>query len=455
MREAENGRLDFLCHPRRPATPRHLSLRTAIAWSYGLLTPELASLWSRLAVFRGSFTAEAAQTVCDQPGALHLLGQLRACSLLSVEERDAEMRFRWSALLHEFARDQLEARPDKNAVHRRHAEYLCDLLADVLLRLRTSDEVRALAQAAGEADNARAALEWTQNHNEHSLTSTLCLVLGTTLQRLGLHREALERFNSGLNSVAQLPESYDALHIELLRESAGVHLDLMEWDEARQNADLLHKLSKRTHNRKGLAEAANLRGLAAKSARKWERARKYFAQALKAFEELEDAAGRANVHNNLGLIEYLDSKGDKVLSKTHLHQALSLRWELNDVRGVAEAFINLGALAQQRQDLDEAGRYYLEALGMEARLNHAFGVGRALCNLGEVVEERGETERAFRLYVAAHSLFEISGAAYCQYTATRSGNLGAKIAEAAALRSAATEMAQRNEIEALITWSNS
>jgi predicted ATPase len=454
MREAESGRLDFLRHPRRPATPRHLSLRTAINWSYGLLTPELAGFWSRLAVFRGSFTPEAAQAVCEQSGALHLLGQLRACSLLAVEERDAQIRFRWSALLHEFARDQLEALPDKHEVHRRHAEHLCDLLADVLLRLRTPDEVRALAQAAAEADNARAALEWTQNHNEYSLTSTLSLVLGTTLQRLGLHREALDRFKSGLQAIAQLPETYDALRMELLRETAGVHLDLMEWGESRQSADLLHELSRRMGDRKGLAEAANLRGLAAKSARKWQSARKYFAQALKAFEELEDTAGRANVHNNLGLIEYLDGKGDKGVSKSHLHQALSLRWELNDVRGVAEAFVNLGALAQQHQDLDEAGRYYLEALGMEARLNHAFGVGRALCNLGEVVEESGDIERAFRLYVAAQSLFEISGAAYCEYTATRSENLAAQVNGAAALRQAAAEMARHNEIEALIAWSS-
>jgi predicted ATPase/Tfp pilus assembly protein PilF len=452
MRESEHGRLDFLHQPRRAATPRHQSLRTAIAWSYNLLPPDLARFWTRLAVFRGGFTPEAAGFVADQPGALHLLGQLRTYSLLATEERDGAMRFRWSGMLREFACEQLDQRPDAHDTRRRHAEYFCDLFADAVLRLRTPDESHALRLATTEADNARAALEWAEREQEYSLSSALALSLGTTLQRRGLHREARERFAAGLAATEHLSEEYDARRVDLLREAAGVSLDLMHWDDARENADALHHLCRRLGDERGLAAAVNLLGLAAKSARQWKRAREYFARALTAFERQGDIVGAANVCNNLGLIEYLDARGDKAAAQVHLHEALRLRRELDDARGVAEACINLGALAQQRNDLDEAEHYYREALGIELHLYHLFGVGRALCNLGEIAEERDAFDSAFRLYVAAQSLFEVSGVAYRNYSAECAARLEAYIPAPQELRKAADHLVQRGEIAQLVEW---
>jgi predicted ATPase/Tfp pilus assembly protein PilF len=452
MQQSESGRLDFLRQPRRAATPRHQSLRTAIAWSYSLLPPEIARFWRRLSVFRGGFTPEAAVFVADQPGALHLLGQLRSYSLLATEERDGAMRFRWSGMLREFACEQLEQEHEVTETRLRHAEYFCDLFADAVLRLRTSDESEALAQAMTEADNARAALEWAQQQDEYSLDSALALSLGITLQRRGLHREALERFEAGLAATEHLPSDYDARRIDLLRESAGVSLDLMQWEHARKNADELYRHCRHQNDEKGLAAAANLLGLAAKSARQWKRAREYFARALEAFEQQGDTIGAANARNNLGLIEYLDARGDKAAARVHLHETLRLRWELGDARGVAEAFVNLGALSQQRNDLDEAERYYREALGIELRLNHLFGVGRALCNLGEIAESHDAFGSAYRLYVAAQSLFEASGVAYRSYSAECVARLTAHVQSPQELRKTADHLVQHGEIVQLVSW---
>jgi tetratricopeptide (TPR) repeat protein len=249
-----------------------------------------------------------------------------------------------------------------------------------------------------------------------------------------------------------LSPEYAALQASLLRECAGVHLDLMQWSQARRDAAALRDLCRRLGDEKGVTDAINLLGLAAKSSNQWKRARAYFDEAMQNFEQLHDTVGIANAHNNLGLIEYLDHRGDKGAAAVHMRETLRLRRTLGDARGVAEAFINLGALAQARGDLDEAHHYYAEALDTETSLNHIFGIGRALCNIGEVAEARAELTRAFRCYVAAQSLFEIAGVAYQQYSSERAAPLDATVKNAPALRQAARRLAERGDIKALITW---
>lgn len=363
------------------------------------------------------------------------------------------MRFGWSELLREFACEQLESQGEmEEAARRAHAEYFCDLLADGVLRLRTPDEPLALREAARETENARAALDWAQRGEHYWLAAGLALSLGTTLQRRGLHREALERTEAGLLFCEYLPPDFDALRTSLLRECAGLHLDLLQWSRAQQSADAMHALCASQNDEKGLAEATNLIGLAAKGQQKWAHARRAFQTAREKFEAIGDVPGLANANNNLGLIEYLNARGNKIKAAEHLREALRLRWESSDVRGVAEVFINLGALAQQRGDHDEAARYYSEALGMETRLRHIFGVGRALCNLGEIAEERGDDARAFRLYVAAQSLFEIAGVAYQKYSAERACHLENNPALTLSQRVQARRLAQNGALDELVEW---
>src|SRR5690606_12995400 len=113
---------------------------------------------------------------------------------------------------------------------------------------------------------------------------------------------------------------------------------------------------------KGVAEATNLRGLAAKSMEQWDQARKMFSEAAKMFEQIGDGFGVANCHNNMGLVEYLNEEGDADAAGKHFQAALSIRGQLGDARGVAEACVNLGALAQKRKELDTAEEFYGKAL---------------------------------------------------------------------------------------------
>src|SRR5262249_15124560 len=96
-----SDRVSFLTSRRRDLAERHRRLEGAIEWSYRLLVPELQRFFGRLSVFRGGWTVEAAEAICEEPLALDYLEQLRECSLVLSGETDLNMRFRMLETLRE------------------------------------------------------------------------------------------------------------------------------------------------------------------------------------------------------------------------------------------------------------------------------------------------------------------------------------------------------------------
>jgi predicted ATPase/DNA-binding SARP family transcriptional activator len=443
---------------KRPATMRHSSLYTAITWSYELLPDSLAKLWASLSIFRGGFTLEAVQAICDDESAPHRLGQLRASSLLNVAEARGALRFRLPELLREYAaekqRETSAAMP--GVLPARHARYYEAQFAEYAQTLRTGGEAKALALAISETENARAALEWAaaQPAEEHIvLAASLALSLGICLQRYGLHREAQLLVEKGLEIVARSGKAQKKFQSDLLREHAGLSLDLLEWNKSRTSTQLFLAHCRKRRHKPDIAAAANLLGLAAKGEGDWPQARAQFAMARELFADEGDVVGLANVLNNLGLIEYLDEAGDKTAAADHLQKALRLRRKANDRRAVAESHVNLGALAQQSGQWQKARRHYLIALKIEVHLEHLFGVGRALCNLGEVAEEQAEVLRALHLYAAARALFEEIGVAYQNYTLQRLAALSGEMeADSEPLRNCARDLVRARALGELARW---
>jgi tetratricopeptide (TPR) repeat protein len=84
-----------------------------------------------------------------------------------------------------------------------------------------------------------------------------------------------------------------------------------------------------------------------------------------------------------------------------LHEALKLRRELDDRRGLAETLNNLGVLFFEMEDLGGAWRWYREALEYERQLDHLHGIGVALANLGEAAGDLGAAELGASLLAAS------------------------------------------------------
>jgi predicted ATPase len=153
--ERLSARLDLL-RGGRVSDPRQQTLRATIEWSYDLLAPEEQDLFSRLAVFVGGCTLEAAEDVCGAD--LDVLQALVEKSLL----RFSNTRYWMLETIRELAEEKLEGSDEHEKLRRRHAEYFLELAQSLGLTMESLERARVQRYdvAIAEQDNFRAAVDW-------------------------------------------------------------------------------------------------------------------------------------------------------------------------------------------------------------------------------------------------------------------------------------------------------
>jgi predicted ATPase len=149
---------------RRGALPHHQTLRATIDWSFQLLTEPEQQLLSRLAVFAGGCTLDAAETVCGGKGIdpdtiFDLLANLVVRSLVVAEEHGLQTRYRLLDTIRQYGDERLTRTRVTDWWQARHADYYADLLQQIRHYDRR-DEVFWAVRLSAEQDNLLAAWSW-------------------------------------------------------------------------------------------------------------------------------------------------------------------------------------------------------------------------------------------------------------------------------------------------------
>jgi DNA-binding CsgD family transcriptional regulator/predicted negative regulator of RcsB-dependent stress response len=108
-----SSHLNLLADQGRASDERHRTIEATIAWSYDLCSAPERALWSRAAVFVGSFDLDAVIAVCADPDlrAVTVLDHVAALvdkSILLREETEGHVRFRILETVRQFGLAQLE-----------------------------------------------------------------------------------------------------------------------------------------------------------------------------------------------------------------------------------------------------------------------------------------------------------------------------------------------------------
>ena len=183
---------------------RSQTLRSALEWSYSLLTASEQVLFRRLAVFVGGFTLPLAQAVVtggpdpdslDEWTVIDALGALVDKSLVVAEGQD-EPRYRLLESARAYALERLMEAGEGDALKRRHAEAMAKLIAGSFETLWNLSEAQWLARFAPEIDNLRAAYDFAMAAGLIEPATTLA-VDGVVLCRdLHQYLEASQRLES-------------------------------------------------------------------------------------------------------------------------------------------------------------------------------------------------------------------------------------------------------------------
>jgi predicted ATPase/DNA-binding CsgD family transcriptional regulator/class 3 adenylate cyclase len=159
-----DDRFALLVRSPRGAVPRQQTLAASIEWSHAMLEAPDRAVFRRLATFAGGFGLEAARSVVAagsvaRDDVLDAIGRLVDKSLVVVEERGGEARYRLLETIRQFAAARLEEAGEVTATRGRHLDrYLAFAEGIEPERRRDLDAWRARVEL--EYPDLRAALDW-------------------------------------------------------------------------------------------------------------------------------------------------------------------------------------------------------------------------------------------------------------------------------------------------------
>lgn len=426
-------RFAFLSTRRQDKSARQRSLWTTIDWSYRLLTPEQQRLFSRLSVFRGGWTTEAAAEVCQEPFALEYLAQLRERSLIEGEERDDTIRWRMLETLREFATEQLT--PDaREELTQRHVSCFLALTETAYPHLQNRD-ASWLRRIDGDNDNIRAALPmadpatrlylcanyWRYWENRSyfeegriQLRTSLSAAppeaspliqarawtgLGVLAYHQGDHAEAENALTAGITVARngareQLGSLLNNLGLLRIRQN--------NLEEARLCLTEAVEILTAQGNGRGISSARMNLGIIAFRSGKLDDARGHYEAVLASDRAGGNLSDIAYTLNNLGNLHNVREDWD--VARACHEESLSLKRTLGDRSGEASSLNNLGVVALQQRRLNEAEVLNKEALRLRQELGLQAGIYESFVNLGEIALMTGTAERATILWGAADAL---------------------------------------------------
>lgn len=409
-----SSRLALLETSTRDGPARHQTLRAAIDWSYTLLDEEECRIFTRLAVFEGGCTVEAAQRVCGTPkdpviDVLPHIASLVDKSLLYAREgSDGDSRFTMLDTIREYALACLEGSGEAAAVRRAHADSVLVLVGEAVPGLSGPRQAFWLAHLEAEHDNIRAALRWTLETGETDAGLRLAGALWSfwwMRGHVGEGRAWLERLlpvSSGTNVEPPTVTRARALN------AAGI---LAHAQDDHASAEALYRRSltiwRAIGDNRGTAAALNNLALIASDRGDYIQAVSFNEESLALRRALGDAGEIATSLCNLGIVR--QHLGETELACRLHDESLALWQGLDDVAGIATGLRNLGTVALQCRELTQAAALLQESLGLCDSLNDARGSGLALYRLGMVAHAEGDIERAAIWYTQSLAIHWRSG----------------------------------------------
>ncbi len=176
-----DDRFRLLTSGRRTALPRQQTLRAVVDWSWDLLDEPERAVLRRLSVCAGGCTLAAAEAVCDD-GADDVLGRLGALvdkSLLVVDHRGTEPRYRMLETIHAYARERAAARlAERDGARARHTAHFARFVRDAEPRIRSAGQLPWLAHVEAELDNVRAVLHRAVTDGDEGTARRVVLAMG-------------------------------------------------------------------------------------------------------------------------------------------------------------------------------------------------------------------------------------------------------------------------------------
>lgn len=397
-----DDRFRLLTGGSRTALPRHQTLQALIDWSYELLPEAERMLLRRLSVFAGGWTLEAAETICAGEGiqaseVLDLLTHLVDKSLVLVEERHKEARYRMLDTIQQYARQKALESGDAARVRARHLDFFVRLAEDAGSQLRSAEQLTWLNRLETEHDNLRTAGGWMQGSGE----TELGLRLAGALFWFWLLRGHANEGRRWLEQVLSLAgdSGRNRAHARALWAAGFLAIGQGDLAAGRSRLDESLALFAELGDQEGIANSLLGLGRAAYFQGDYAVARSLFEESLSLSRAAEYPWGSAQALYRLGMVNLI--QGDYIQARPHFEESVRKFRDLGDRWGLSYSLSALGEEALRRGDYAIAHSVLEESLRIFQELGSKSGIAMSLSELGWLALSQGD-------YLAARSRLEES-----------------------------------------------
>ncbi|MDL1943438.1 tetratricopeptide repeat protein [Chloroflexi bacterium CFX2] len=382
-REIEKS-FDFLKTSQRDMPERHKSLRAVFDHSWQLLTDEERLALSRLSIFQGGFSREAAEAVAG--ASLDTLSSLLAKSLI---RRAEDGRFDLHEAVRQYAATHLK---DERALQEAHARYYISLLGGLESALQGADLNRAVQTLTHDFSNIHVAWLWGAQNKLYPLLNEVLLAAWAGYDVRGRTREGYLATDVLIEALRREPVTTDtqiwlgralAYHTMFCYRSGDYPRGKVSIDES---LTLLRSVNMPQLMIEPLLYSAVIYGLTGNAAVAQANVDEGVALARQYNQRWFIAAGTFNQGANSKL------RGDLPRANQLLKEALTILREMgNPARMMGLALNYLSAIAIELDWREEARNYLNESLKLSSATTDRWGLGAAWRGLGALALREGDT----------------------------------------------------------------
>ncbi|MCB0209080.1 MAG: tetratricopeptide repeat protein, partial [Anaerolineae bacterium] len=409
--------LTFLQSPTHTVTHRHHSIEAVFDHSWQRLTNDEQQVLSRLSVFQGGFTIDAAQQVTDTT--VLLLAGLVDKSWLTL---NPEGRYDAHELLRRYAAlklgitdagslDKANMTEAEIDIRTRHAAYYAAFLSSRQTRIINENQFEAMAEIEVEFDNVRAAWQWMLTHGLVTLVDQCMECLWHFLELKNQFNEADEMYGQAIEAFARYSEAgkmentplldldaqYDRVYGRILIRQGWFHMRLSRFDSAEallyQGLERVRRTGDRVETGRGMQHL----GLIADVRGRYEEAEKLFRES---FAILKSSPHSTHFDlSSVGTLGFLLMKmGQFEAAQPFLDESAFHYRQIGNMRGISAISAFMGAVFIQQGNYHEAKLSLLKALDFQEKIGDWAYMRMTLDWLGEAYEGAGEYSEAKTYY---------------------------------------------------------
>jgi non-specific serine/threonine protein kinase len=370
----------------RTALPRHQTLTALIDWSFNLLCEEEKRGLRYLSVFAGSWTLEAAETVCLEVCApdsdvLALLEALVDKSLIIPEPAaEGEIHYRMLETVRQYAHTRLMETNEAETARNRHLAYYLALGERLEPMLRGRTQITTLDRLGRELENLRLALEWALRVDvmaELRLASALFWFWHIRYhweEEIGWLERGLEAETNGRDG--HLPQENRALIRAKALAVLGFEIYCRDNQATRAGLPFIEEAvtiyaKDPQGDPRGLAWALTAQARCLMEEHRHAEARRSAETARDLYRRLGDAHGIVE-----NLITLVEAEGQLVTQRHLLQEALALDRDLDDQDGMATTLCVMGHVEYADAEFERSSQAHAAARECYRRVGNTISVAR-------------------------------------------------------------------------------